>query len=221
MTNVTINDTLVKSRVDSSDFFPVWDTGVSEQKKIVVASIAEAVGIPHPGFISGRLYLPHYASDTSSTYAFTVGTRNLAVTPFWCPRASGFSELNANVSVAGSLMSLGVYKMGSPGQFSLLTQGEISVSTTGAKTFSFFGGILLSPGWYGLASHVNANTTIFAFDTTQKNFLFGNATVAGSNLTANTGMHFSANVAYAPLPNSLSFVSVTAGVVPAIWLRAQ
>lgn len=216
MMNVTINDTLVKQKPDSSDFVPVWDTTTSQQKKVPFDSFTNPGGIANFGFRAGAWYLPHYLADTGG--ALSISPNILRIIPFLCPITTSFVNIGISVNSANASGSfrVGIYELLSG--FSLgkvLAQNTGSLASTGFVSVSI---ALNAPlkGWYGLALNTSTSCSLAAHQNNMRASLFGSQSPPLSLVS-----YFSQSLAFGTFANNQGFSpTLEISLVPVLWLRA-
>jgi len=219
--NLTINDVVVKSAPNSSDFIPLWDVETQQQKKASVDSLVNPGSIPHFGFRTGVWYLPHYLNDITATTA-TLAANTVVIEPFLVPVKTNFITIGINITTAAGASGtarLGVYEL--LPNFSLgkiLAQGEVLTNTINFKSVAIS---LTKPlqGWYALVVNVNANCVVTAYPNSQRGFVFGCSSPPSSYVSYVTAALTYANGPYIDSP-TLTLANSITNAVPAIWMQS-
>lgn len=113
----------------------------------------------HPGFISGRIYIPPTGGALTSV---TLNANILYCHPIYIPQTITLATLRFQVNSTGTatLAEVGVWANNQGNPLGLILDcGSISVTTNGTKTFSSLSQ-LLTPGWHWLSVALNGTCTI-------------------------------------------------------------
>jgi hypothetical protein len=221
--NVTINDAIVASVLNSNDFLPIWDTANAEQKKVIPSAIAKAIGVSHPGFQSNRWYLPHNVIEGTNT--LSLSALNARFVPFFLPIPNTFIAMGVNVTTsaaAGGVAKLGIFKIENAVITSQVGEVEIITTSTGARTASFSSPVALSPGWYALGILPSLPVALSSVAVNQASFIMGYTSI-GAPTTASIGG--SRGIVYSSYaftnPAGLDLTPLSNALCPAIFLQSS
>lgn len=166
----------------------------------------------HPGYVTGRYYGPVGAAGITPVAA--VATAMYAV-PFYCAERTTWTEIGFRVttSIAGNAR-VGIYygDQGKPTDL-IVDSGDLSTSTTGAKTKSI--SVTLEAGLYFLVFHASAGVTINYATLQTARDIMGTSTDNGNETTGY------AVQTYGALPSTMPALTYIdqASNMPFVWLR--
>lgn len=217
MTNVTINDTLIKQKPDANDLVPIWDLSTSQQKKTPFDSFTDPGSVYHFGFRAGAWYLPHYLADTGS--ALSLSPDRLRIIPFLCPLTTSFVNIGINIttaSAAGGSFGVGIYEL-----LSGFALGKVLAQNAGLLTATGFISTTIAldkplKGWHGLALNTSLACSMSAHQNNMRASLFGSNSPPSSFVS-----YFSQPLTFGAFVDNQSFnPTLENALVPGLWLRA-
>jgi hypothetical protein len=172
----------------------------------------------HPGWISGRLYIPPNTGALSNN---TFSINNIYLFPIYIPNPCTLSQMSVmvNGAVALSSIEMGLYSNnnGLPDAL-ILDAGNVASTTTGQKNIT---GLTqaLTPGWYWVAWWSNGGVTCSGFAANALSAVVnqGFPAITNGSIPYNhydKALTFSAN----NLPSNITSPTASTGVIPAVAL---
>lgn len=222
LSNGQYADLIIAAGQNIGGMFPLPNGQYAQTVIPVDASGNVAIAVPnHPGFVSGRYYIPHYFNAPTTG---TLSTGFVYYIYFYTPVIASFDRICINVSTqasAGNTARLGIYNVTSGGitpSSLIVDAGDVAIDSIGAKEATI--NATLSPGWYALAVAQSGGSAVFS--TIGSSAAIGGFVLGTTSVSTSFNTCSRASQSYGSLPSTAPTSSFTLQTgAPVVWLRAS